>query len=65
MQHLRFLNMLGVACTLLCASSLLIVRNGYACNWQAELMDYSGAERLTKASGWYPWHREEVYHGDH
>ena len=25
----------------------------------------SGAERLTKASGWYPWHREEVYHGDH
>jgi hypothetical protein len=26
---------------------------------------YSGAERLTKASGWYPWDREEVHHGDY
>jgi hypothetical protein len=25
----------------------------------------SGAERLTKASGWYPWYREEVHHGDY
>ena len=27
--------------------------------------DNSVAERLTKASAWYPWHREEVHHGDH
>src|SRR2546422_632511 len=25
----------------------------------------SVAERLTKASAWYPWHQEEVHHGDH
>ena len=25
----------------------------------------SVAERLTKASAWYPWPREEVHHGDH
>src|SRR5882672_3472466 len=25
----------------------------------------SVAERLTKASAWYPWHREEVHHGYH
>src|SRR5712691_7293342 len=28
-------------------------------------MPFSVAERLTKASAWYPWHREEVHHGDH
>src|SRR5712692_9525758 len=32
---------------------------------QAEIFCYSVAERLTKASAWYPWHREEVHHGYH
>ena len=41
MPRLRLLNTLGVFCALLCASSLLLVQNGYACNWQAELVDYT------------------------
>jgi hypothetical protein len=44
MQRLRLRNTLGVVCALLCASSLLIVQNGYACNWQAELVDYTTQE---------------------
>jgi hypothetical protein len=44
MQRLRLLNTLGVFCALLCASSLLVVQNGYACNWHAELFDYTTQE---------------------
>ena len=44
MQHLRLLNTLSVACTLLCASMLIVVHNGYACSWQAELIDYTTQE---------------------
>ena len=44
MQRLRLLNTLSVACTLLCASSLLVVQNGFACNWHAELFDYTTQE---------------------
>jgi len=44
MPRLRFLNTLGVACTLLCASTFLVVENGYACNWYAELIDYTTQE---------------------
>jgi hypothetical protein len=39
MQRLRLLNTLGVFYALLCASTLLVVQNGYACSWQAELID--------------------------
>ena len=41
MQRLRLLNTLGVACALICASNVLVVQNGYACNWYAELIDYT------------------------
>ena len=44
MQRLRLLNTLGVYCALLCASTLLGVQNGYACNWHAELVDYTTQE---------------------
>ena len=44
MQSLRFLNTLSVACTLLCASLVCVVHNGYACNWRAELFDYTTQE---------------------
>ena len=44
MPRLRLLNTLGVFCALLCASSLLLVQNGYACNWYAELLDYTTQE---------------------
>ena len=44
MQRLRLLNTLCVACTLLCASHLLVVQNGYACSWHAELFDYTTQE---------------------
>ena len=44
MQRLRFLDTLGVCCALLCASSLLVVQNGYACRWQADLVDYTTQE---------------------
>jgi len=44
MQRLRFLNTLCVACALLCASHVFVVQNGYACNWHAELVDYTTQE---------------------
>ena len=44
MPRLRFLNMLGVACALLFASIVFMVQNGYACKWQAELIDYTTQE---------------------
>jgi hypothetical protein len=44
MPRPRFLNMLGVACALLCASIVFTVENGYACKWQAELVDYTTQE---------------------
>jgi hypothetical protein len=44
MQRLRLQNALSVAYTLLCASHLLVVQNGYACSWQAELIDYTTQE---------------------
>ena len=44
MPRLRFLPMLGVAYALLCASIVLLVQNGYACKWQAELTNYSTQE---------------------
>jgi len=36
--------MLGVACALLFASIVFLVQNGYACKWQAELIDYTTQE---------------------
>ena len=44
MHPRRLLNTLGVACALLCASHLLVIQNGYACKWQAELIDYTTQE---------------------
>jgi hypothetical protein len=44
MQPLRFLDTLGIACALLCASTFLVIHNGYACNWYAELIDYTTQE---------------------
>jgi len=44
MPRLRFLDMLGVFCALLCASTVLITQNGYACSWQADLFDYTTQE---------------------
>ena len=44
MQHLRFLHTLDVSCALLCASIVFMVQNGYACNWYAELLDYTTQE---------------------
>jgi len=44
MPRPRFLNMLGVACALLFASIVFMVQNGYACKWQAELIDYTTQE---------------------
>src|SRR5262245_33392232 len=44
MPRLRFLDLLGVCCALLCASSVLVPQNGYACSWQAELFDYTTQE---------------------
>jgi hypothetical protein len=41
MPRLRFLNTLGVAYALLCASIVFMAQNGYACKWQAELVDYT------------------------
>jgi hypothetical protein len=54
MQRLRLLNTLGVFCALLCASSLLVVQNGYACSWQAELIDYTTQETSHFAIGETP-----------
>ena len=44
MPRPRFLHMLGIACVLLCASIVVMVQNGYACKWQAELIDYTTQE---------------------
>jgi hypothetical protein len=44
MPRLRFLHTLGVAYALLCASTFLVVQNGYACHWYAELIDYTTQE---------------------
>ena len=44
MPRLHVLNTLGVACPLLCASLLLVIQHGYACHWQAELIDYTTQE---------------------
>jgi hypothetical protein len=44
MPRPRFLNTLSVVCTLLCASLVFAVHNGYACSWQAELVNYTTQE---------------------
>ena len=44
MPRLRFLDTLSVACTLLCTSLVCVVQNGYACNWYAELVNYTTQE---------------------
>src|SRR5215467_13308221 len=44
MQRLRFLDMLGVICALLGASLVCVVQNGYACTWQADLVNYATQE---------------------
>src|SRR5215467_14684859 len=44
MPRLRFLNTLRVACALLCTSLICVVQNGYACSWQAELVNYTTQE---------------------
>jgi hypothetical protein len=44
MQRLRLLNTLGVFYALLCASTLLVIQNGYACSWHAELVNYTTQE---------------------
>ena len=49
MPHPRFLRTLGIACALLYAATFLAVRNGYACNWYAELIDYTTQETMSFA----------------
>ena len=44
MPRPHFLDMLGVFWALLCASTVLVPQNGYACSWQAELFDYTTQE---------------------
>ena len=44
MHRLRLLNTFSVACTVLCAALVFAVQNGYACGWQAELIDYTTQE---------------------
>jgi hypothetical protein len=44
MHRLRLLNTFSVACTVLCAALVFAVQNGYACSWQAELIDYTTQE---------------------
>jgi hypothetical protein len=44
MPRLRLLNTLGVFCALLCASIVIVVHNGYACSWHAELVNYTTQE---------------------
>ena len=44
MPHLRLLNTLGIYYALICAFALLVVQNGYACNWHAEVFDYTTQE---------------------
>ena len=40
------LNVLGVFCVLLCASTLVVVQNGSACRWRAELFNYTTQENI-------------------
>ena len=47
------------------ASSPAIARPTGVVKSKASVKEISVAERLTKASGWYPWHREEGHDGDH
>ena len=44
MQRLGFLNTLSVFCALLGTCTLLTVQHGYACSWQAELINYTTQE---------------------
>jgi hypothetical protein len=44
MSHPRLQNTLRVAYALLYASIVFMVQNGYACQWQAELIDYTTQE---------------------
>lgn len=44
MPRPRFLDMPYVVCALLWASIVFVVHNGYACKWQAELIDYTTQE---------------------
>ena len=41
MPRLYFLNTFGIFCALICALILLVIQNGYACSWQADLIDYT------------------------
>src|SRR6266446_9656712 len=40
----RLLDTLRVFCALICATIVLVVSNGYACSWHAELFDYTTQE---------------------
>jgi hypothetical protein len=44
MLRLRFLDAPYVVCALLWASIVFVVQNGYACNWYADLIDYTTQE---------------------
>jgi hypothetical protein len=44
MQRLCFLNRLSVFCALLGICTLLTAQHGYACSWQAELINYTTQE---------------------
>ena len=44
MPRLRLLDPLWVACALFCAATLLVIQNGYACHWHAELVNYTTQE---------------------
>ncbi|SRR6266511_851691 len=44
MPRPRFLDTLGIACALLCASTFVVVHNGYTCHWYAELINYTTRE---------------------
>jgi len=54
MPRPRFLNTCSVACALLYASIVFIVHNGYACQWQAELIDFTTQETTNFAIGETP-----------
>jgi hypothetical protein len=49
MPRLCCLDTRSVACALLCASIIFMVQNGYACQWQAELTDYTTQETTSFA----------------
>ena len=44
MHPRRLLKSRYITCTLLCISSLLVVQNGSACRWRAELFNYTTQE---------------------